>query len=156
MPPAITIVIPHKRTPLNDQSLELNIKMLLENTVNNFELIIDTEAPQCPYRIWNDAAQRAKANILVFSNSDVLMAPGWDQPFIDSIQDNAILTGYLVEAGNIGVASVNIPKNFGKVPAEFDRPAFEAYAATEAVGKVALEYLRAALVVYNEPRAVGY
>jgi len=107
--------------------------MLLDNTSCSFELIVSTTTPKCPYKIWNEAAARASAEVLVFSNSDVLMAPGWDKPFLEHMCDNAILTGYLVEPGveHLGVASCNIRMCFGVVPAEFAREAFEAYAVAE-------------------------
>lgn len=126
--PRISIIIPHKRKATNDLALKLNVEMLLANTANNFELIVDTESPKDPYKIWNEAAKSARADILVFSNTDVLMAPDWDVSFINYMDDNSILTGYLVEAGNVGVASVNIHKDFGKTPSEFRRHDFEEYA----------------------------
>jgi hypothetical protein len=125
MAPAISIIIPHKPTKANDISLRMNLEMLLANTVNSFELIIDTECPKDPYRIWNDAAPKARGEILIFTNSDVLMAPGWDAYMVKYCQPNTIVTGYLVEPGNIGVASQNFQADFGKTPAEFNRSAFE-------------------------------
>jgi len=124
----ISIIIPHKRMPENDRALKLNIDMILGNTKNDFELLIDTESPKDPYHVYNKLAFKARADILVFCNSDTLMAPGWDIPFITHMQDNAILTGYLVEAGNVGVASVNIPGDYGKTPEIFNRSGFENFA----------------------------
>jgi len=128
MIPALSIVIPHKKTPANDLAMRLNFQMLLENTINSFELIINDVVPGDPYVMWNEYAKVAKGRIVVFSNSDVLMAPNWDEFIVKHISENAILTGYLVEAGNIGVNPVNIYKSFGLTPDTFDRAAFEAWA----------------------------
>ena len=128
----MTIIIPHLRKSSNDSSLMLNIARLLENTHYSFELVIDTEAPKDPYKIWNEAAKVARGKILIFSNTDVIMAKGWDISFVDNIQDNAILTGYLVEPGNIGVASENIHRDFGKTPYTFRPQEFENFAVEHA------------------------
>ena len=126
--PDMTIVIPHLRKSMNDAALQLNIARLFENTHHSFELVIDTESPRDPYKIWNDVAKIARGKIIVFSNSDVIMAKDWDVPFVKYMQDNAILTGYLVEPGNIGVADVNIHMDFGRNPYTFRPDEFENFA----------------------------
>src|SRR4030065_245347 len=128
MAPTLSIIIPHKRKDLNHQALALNIAMLNDNTHNSYELIIDTECPRDPYKIWNEVAKTARADILVFSNSDVLMAPFWDVFFVGHMKENAIFTGYLVEPGNVGVAQQNIHKDFGRFPNTFRRQEFEHFA----------------------------
>lgn len=117
--PKLSIIIPHKRTPSNNMALFMNIETMVENTNNTFELLIDTEVPKDPYQIWNEMSQKARGDILIFTNSDVIMGPGWDEPFARHCQPNAIVTGYLVEPGNVGVASQNIHMNFGRTPGEF-------------------------------------
>ena len=125
--PDMTIVIPHLRKSMNDAALQLNIARLFENTHHSFELVIDTESPKDVYKIWNESANHARGEILIFSNSDVIMAKDWDVPFVKYMQDNAILTGYLVEPGNIGVADVNIHKDFGRGPYIFKDEEFEKF-----------------------------
>lgn len=127
MAPKISIIIPHKIAKLNDDALLLNIAMLNANTREAFELIIDTQCPRDPYEIWNDVAKTARGDYLVFSNSDVLMATDWDVYMVANCDYNTIVTGYLVEPGNIGVAAVNIQKDFGKSPAMFRRMEFEEF-----------------------------
>jgi len=125
--PQIAVIIPHKRMPENDKSLMLNIDMLLSNSKLSLEILIDSETPSDPYRIYNELAEKARSDVIVFTNSDVLMAPGWDYPFWDHVEYNSIVTGYLVEAGNVGVADVNVAKDCGKTPDAFNRIGFEQY-----------------------------
>lgn len=125
--PTFSIIIPHKRTPSNSLALSMNIEMLMDNTAHDFELIIDTTYPKDPYKIWNEVSKQARGDILIFTNSDVLMGPGWDEPFFRHCCQNAIVTGYLVEPGNVGVASQNIHKDFGRTPAEFRTSEFYQY-----------------------------
>jgi hypothetical protein len=90
----------------------------------SYELVIDTEHPKDPYKIWNEAAVFARSDTLVFTNSDVVFGPGWDV-LVRDVNPNRIVTGYLVEPGNIGVAPENIHEDFGKTPLDFDNYAFE-------------------------------
>ena len=113
-----TIIIPHKPTIHNDRALELNLHALLKHTKVQYELIIDTTTPANPYGIWMRAAQTAHAETLVFTNSDVIMGPGWDV-LVRHVEPNTIVTGYIIEPGNIGVADVNIQLDFGKMPKTF-------------------------------------
>lgn len=126
----ISILIPHKSTSLNDICLELNKQMLKDNTRSEYELIIMDEAED-PYTLWNRYANKTKYELLIFSNSDVLMAPDWDVNLVKHADNSSIITGYLVECGAIGVASQNILHNFGKNPSKFDRAGFEAFCKTE-------------------------
>jgi hypothetical protein len=131
-----TIIIPHKPTVLNDEALELNLKMILKHTNVSYELIIDTECPKDPYQIWNEAAKRARSDTLVFTNSDVLFGPGWDI-LVCGVNPDTIVSGYLVEPGNVGVAAENIHMDFGMAPSVFDAHAFEEY-VTERLSHIQL------------------
>ncbi len=141
MAPIISIIIPHKRTKLNDKALVQNVQMLADNTTNNFELILDTECPKDPYRIWNEISDIARGEYLVFSNTDVLMAPDWDEWMVAHCKYNTIVTGYLIEPGNIGVASVNIHKDFGRSPDSFRRKEFELYVDEANLGRTVPEVI---------------
>ena len=125
-----SIIIPHKPAISNNKALELNIKMLLRHTNIQYELIIDSEHPKDPYRIWNEVVKKVRSNVVVFSNSDVIFGPGWDI-LVCNVNPNQIITGYLVEPGNIGVAEANIYKDFGKTPDDFDIMAFENFVRGE-------------------------
>lgn len=138
MAPKLSVIIPHKPTARNDEALALNLDMMFKNARNPFEIIIDTETPKDPYKIWNEASKVARAEVLVFTNSDVLMAKDWDVNLLAYAQPNVITTGYLIEPGTIGVAPENIHHDFGRVPATFDRAGFEQYASQLMIGKPAV------------------
>lgn len=110
---------------MNDECLELNLKMLKENTKTPYNAIID-DRDMDPYEIWNDLVAKVDTEIVVMSNTDVLMAPGWDC-MVDYCESNTIVTGYLIECGAILPHHININANFGKTPAAFDRKGFESY-----------------------------
>lgn len=125
--PKMSIIIPHKPTVSNDKALMLALRSILDCTVYDYELFIDTTVPGDPYTIWNKLSHRASGEILIFSNSDVIFAHEWDKLLVENCVPNVIVTGYMVEPGNIGVAPVNISRDFGKHPDSFDRITFEAF-----------------------------
>jgi hypothetical protein len=124
--PELSILIPHKPRPSNDKALKLAIDSIMRFTSHSYELIIDTKVPGDPYVLWNEMAEQARGGVLVFSNSDVIFAPGWEKMILYAMP-NEIATGYIVEPGNIGVAPVNIKRNFGKTPDEFDEAGFHSF-----------------------------
>lgn len=126
--PDLSIIIPHKPGPNNNKALRLAIDSILDYTTYSYELLLDMTVPGDPYTIWNEISEKARGKTLIFSNSDVIFAPGWDLmvPFAVS---NAIVTGYIIEPGNIGVAPVNIKANYGKHPDEFNKTGFHSHAA---------------------------
>ena len=128
----LTVIIPHKPTPANDAALEINLAALHDNASCGLEVVVDDSMPGDPYDIWNRRiAELPKGRIVVMTNSDVIMGPRWDAGFLKHIQDQAILTGYIVEPGSIGVADANIRRDFGRLPHTFDRKAFEAFVENE-------------------------
>lgn len=122
----LSIIIPHKPGPSNDKALRLALDSIIRFTTLNYEIIIDATVPGDPYEIWNSTAQQARGRILIFTNSDVIFAPGWDSLGI-YIGPNVIATGYILEPGNIGVAPVNIHADYGKHPDNFDEAGFHSY-----------------------------
>lgn len=124
--PELTILLPHLRGPANDRALRIALDCLLTNTQVNFELIVNTSVGDV-YEICNQMAARAAADWIVFTASDVFMAPGWDMPMLESAQVNRIVTGVIVECGAIGVNVLNHHRNFGMTPESFDREAFETW-----------------------------
>jgi len=125
--PDLSILLPHKPGLSNDKALKLAIDSIIKYTpVYSYELLIDNTTPGDPYQIWNEMAKMARGEILVFTNSDVIFAPGWDMMALYTVP-NVIVTGYIVEPGNIGVAPVNITRDFGKHPDNFRESEFHTF-----------------------------
>jgi hypothetical protein len=99
--------------------------MLKDNTKIPYDVVVD-DRDLDPYEIWNDQVSKAKTDVVVMSNSDVLVAPGWDS-MINPCVSNSIVTGYLVECGAILASDVNFSCDFGKTPSTFRRDAFESF-----------------------------
>lgn len=131
---SIAILIAHKHEPENDKALDIALACIVRNTRTDYQLLVDTKTPDCPYRVWNRLARSTDAEWLLFTNSDVFMAPGWDVPMLDIAQPDTIVTGVVVEPGAIGVNERNIDKSFGMTPESFDRKAFEEWITTEPGG----------------------
>lgn len=127
--PTFTILVPHKRDPENNKALAIALSCIAENTVNNYELIVDSTTPADPYAVLNRMAMRASGEYIVFLNSDTFVAPGWDVDLLAQARPDTIVNLTLVEPGAIGVYEGNFTRNFGMTPASFDRAAFEAFAA---------------------------
>jgi len=125
--PDLSIIIPHKPRPSNNKALRLALDSIIAFTAYSYEIILDMTVPGDPYTIWNETAKQARGKTLIFSNSDVIFAPGWDILALFAVH-NAIVTGYIVEPGNIGVAPVNLAHNFGKHPDDFKQDEFLRFA----------------------------
>jgi len=123
----ISILIAHKHEKANDQAFVVALKTIVENTVSDYELLVDTTTPANVYAIYNRLAAVATAEYIVFSNSDVFLAPGWDAPMLEAAAPDTIVTGVIVECGAIGVAIDNVHRNFGMRPDTFRRAEFEAW-----------------------------
>lgn len=122
---SLAILIAHKHDPANDGALAVALDCIVCNTRSDYQLLVDTTTPDCPYRVWNRLAQAAQADWLLFTNSDVFLAPGWDIPMLGAAKPDVIVVGVVVEPGAIGVNERNLEKNFGMTPQAFDRTAFE-------------------------------
>ena len=124
---ACSILIPHLDTEMNTRALSLAMESIDRHTHRDYEVVVDT-GKECPYRIWNRIVDSAENEILVFSNSDIVFAEGWDL-MVDYVDDHSIVAGYLVEPGSIKVADANIHRDFGREPDSFDVGAFDRFAA---------------------------
>ena len=124
--PELSILIPHKPGPSNDKALLLATDSIDRFTDKSYELLIDDTVPGDPYAIWNVMADEAKGKTLIFTNSDVVFAPGWDV-MATHCKPNAIVTGYILEPGNIGVAPINIHRDCGKHPDNFSEADFHSF-----------------------------
>lgn len=127
---ALSILIAHKHEPENDAALAIALDCIVQNTRHDYELLIDTTTPDCPYRVWNRLAKAATAPYLLFTNSDVFLGPNWDVPMLEAAATDVIVTGVVVEPGAIGVNERNMHRNWGMTPQTFDRAGFEGWITT--------------------------
>lgn len=123
----LDLIIPHKATPTTTLSLATAILIAKETAVKpaRVGIIIPPDFSNV-YVNWNYASYMSKADALVFINDDMYMAPGWDEVILEYIEDNVILTGYLIEPGVLPVSELCTEADFGRTPDTFDRNAFEA------------------------------
>lgn len=137
--PSLSILIPHYSTPSCDAALNLCIQMFRENTsCKNYELIV-VHGFSDPYVFWNEYADHAQSNNLVFFNNDMLPAPGWDEFMLKHVTDNTLVMGYLIEPGVISPAPQNIHRDFGRTPNSFRRREFEEFCRAHEVPEVTQE-----------------
>lgn len=126
MKPAISILIPHLREPVNNEALRICLDCIAANTGVDYELIVESVSTRRGiYGVCNQMAARAAADWIVFSNTDVFFAPGWAEPMLAAAERNTIITNVIVECGAIGVNTANVHWNFGMTPQTFNRTAFE-------------------------------
>ena len=130
MTPAISIIIPHLREPANDKALKIAIDCIIDNTDIDYELMVEAVAARRDiYPVLNNMTHRARAEWIVYSNSDVFFAPGWASAFYNARDEQSITTGIIAECGVIGVAADNYELHYGVTPETYDRAGFEAWVA---------------------------
>lgn len=128
--PDISILIAHKHALRNDNALRVALTTFIENTGVDYELLVDSTTPADPYRVYNKLAEQARAEWLVFANSDTFPARNWITPMLDLAQPDTIVTPILVECGAMGIATDNVLWGFGMTPETFQRSRFEEWANT--------------------------
>jgi hypothetical protein len=132
MTPAFTVLLPHLRNPGNNAALRICVEMLMENTINEFKLFIDTSTDGTLYRLVNEMVEASQTEAVIYWSSDMFPAYGWDVYMMNLHDPDTFVTNVLVEPGVIGVYPENVTRDFGKRPDTFDRVAFEAWCAGEA------------------------
>jgi len=127
MTAAFTIILPHKRNPGNDRALSLCIDLLLDNTVNDFILLVDAAVDSAHDPRVNTMFEQAPTDCCVYWNSDMFAAPDWDVPMLACWDQDTLVNNTLVEPGMISMFGGNAKANFGRTPDEFNREQFEAW-----------------------------
>lgn len=128
MTPQISILIPHLRERENDKALQVAISCIIDNTDLDYELMVEAVATRRDiYPVLNNMTHRARAEWVVYSNSDVFFAPGWARAFYAARDEKSITTGIIAECGVIGVAADNYELHYGVRPEDYDRAGFEAW-----------------------------
>lgn len=132
MTPAISILIAHKKERENDKALKIALDTIVDNTDVDYEVFVRavTEYQDC-YAVYNEMAQYAKGEWLVFHNSDTFVAPRWASEMLKIAAPDAIVGCVLVECGAIGTARQNVNLDLGRTPDTFQRTAFEQWAASQ-------------------------
>lgn len=132
MPPIVSVLLAHKRERENDKALKIALDTLVDNTDVDYEILIRSVAEyQDCYAVYNEMAQYAKGEWLVFHNSDTFVAPRWASEMLKVAAPDAIVGCVLVECGAIGTARQNVNLDLGRTPETFNRAGFEQWAAAQ-------------------------
>lgn len=125
----ISIVFPHALNKENDEVLRLKLEMLESNSTYPYEVLMlgNMGRPDLVYEGWDWMMRRAKYELILWDNSDIVYGPN----FMDNIvkhQDDADWLGLeLVECGAIPVAESNMCIDFGRTAETFNREDFESW-----------------------------
>lgn len=125
---AFTLILPHKLNPGNDEALAICLDMLVKNTSAEFALVMDVTINSPLNERINRMIEHAYTDCVVFWNSDMFAAPGWDVPMLRCHDYWTIVNPVLVEPGAISMSGENLQKDFGRKPSTFRRVEFEAWA----------------------------
>ena len=125
----ISIVYPHAINEENDRVLALNQQLIKENTVGEYEILTlgNMKRPDLVYEGWNYLISKAKYDLVLWHNTDLLLGPKWDVPIRKLSESYDWISLRVVECGAIGVAKTMICKDFGLTAASFRRKEFEDY-----------------------------
>lgn len=131
----ISIIFPHANNPENNRVFELNLRMLRENTICDFEVLSlwNDRRPDLVYEFWDWGIRHAKYDHILWHNTDIVMGPMWDVNVMRSEGDWIGIE--LVECGQIGVHPNNIHMDFGITAADFDRDGFERWVLEKRQGR---------------------
>lgn len=123
----LSIVFPHALNPENDAVLKLKLEMLKDNATQPYEILMfaNTCRPDLVYESWDWMMRRAKYELILWDNSDIVYAPNFMDNVVKHKDDGDWIGLELVECGAIGVAATNIHKDFGRTAKTFDRTGFE-------------------------------
>lgn len=125
-----TIILPHRRNPPNDRSLEIALSCLVDNTDGDFKLLMDAATDKPLYARVNALVEQSTTECVAYMTSDSFAAPHWDTAMLSKWDTNTFVTGVVVEPGMIGVHHENLKIDFGRRPETFNRAAFETYAGS--------------------------
>lgn len=130
MPPQMTIILPHKNNPGNNAALSICIDTLMANTRSEFNLLVSAAYNQPLFPAIDRLIRQSQTDVIVFWNSDMFPAPGWDEPMLEQFHYNTIVTNIVTEPGAIGIFTDNVEWDFGRKPETFRRADFEAWATS--------------------------
>ena len=133
----ISIVMPHAINDENDRVLSLNKKMIKENTKGQYEILYigNMGRPDLVYKGWNMLVDIAKYDLILWSNSDLLLAPNWDVNIHQLSEIYDWISLRVVECGAIESSPTMISKDFGWTASSFDRKSFEQFVVLDTVNR---------------------
>lgn len=133
----ISIVFPHLLNPENDRCLELNLRMIKENTTCPYEIfyLADTGNRNNVYKGLDFLMRNAKYENILWHSSDVVLAPKWNEPVMRNINNGDWIGLELIECGQIGVHPNNMHMDFGITAKDFRRVDFENFVASYSAGR---------------------
>jgi len=145
----ISVIFPHANNPENNRVLELNLEMLATNTTCPYEVLYMSNdfRPDLVYKFWDWGIRNAKYDLILWHNTDILMAPGWNELPIKYKDDYDWIGIKLVECGQIGVHPNNIPMSFGIKADTFERWSFEEWVSR--ISKAATAEVRSGFAWYS-------
>lgn len=136
----ISIVFPHAINPENDAVLSLKLDTIRDNATFPYEILMlsNTGRPDLVYEAWDWMMRRAKYELILWDNSDIVYAPR----FMDNVvkhKDDADWIGLeLVECGAMPVAATNQQVDFGRTARDFDREGFEKWSVERMASRPSL------------------
>lgn len=128
MTPTLSILLPHYNTPASTRALNVAVQSITEHTGRDYELLITAHHAR-EFYAYNSMAQRAVGEWLVFTCSDMFMAPGWDGWLDEPLDPHTAMLMTVVEPWYEPVAEQAVRGDFGTTPETFDRSGFHAFAA---------------------------
>ena len=136
----ISIVFPHAMNPENDAVLKLKFETIKDNATYPYEILMlsNTGRPDLVYDAWDWMMRRAKYELILWDNSDIVYAPRFMDNVVKHKDDVDWIGLELVECGAMPVASTNICMDFGKTARTFNRPGFEHWVAIRSEGRPSL------------------
>lgn len=132
----ISIVFPHAINTENNKVLELNLKMIEENTHGEYEVLTlgNMKRTDLVYEGWNYLISKAKYDLILWHNTDLLLAKDWDKPILELSKIADWICLRVIECGAIGVADSMLEKDFGRMANNFRREEFENFVQNQIVG----------------------
>jgi len=124
----ISIIFPHAMNKENDKVLNLKLEMLEAHATHPYELLIlsnNGRRTDLVYEGWDWMMRRAKHELILWDNSDIVYGPNFMENVIKHKDDADWLGLELVECGNLVVAQSNMEKDFGRTCETFRRKEFE-------------------------------
>ena len=137
MEKGISIILPHLFKQENDRVFDLSRKILANNTVGPYEILTISTTPRedLVYKSWNLLAPLCKYELIMITNSDLLLAFGWDKNIHEIADHYDWISLRVVELGILGSYHTMIPKDFGNMASNFREQEFQNFVDSDIAGR---------------------